>query len=328
MRPPRLGLSAWARATGHRLGLRRGAAVLMYHRVAEVAFDPWSLCVSPAHFEEHLAALRDWGATVLPLAGLAEAAAAGRLPRRAVAITFDDGYADNLHAAFPALARHAAPATVFVTAEPVLTGREFWWDALEGLLLGETPLPGRISLTLGGGPREWGTASPVALYHEVWAALAERPPEEQAAALDALARQIGRQAGRPGGEPRGTHRPMTPEELAALSTKGRGLVEIGGHTFGHPRLTALSPARQAEQVGRGKSAVEEMTGGRLRSFSYPYGAHNEGSVAAVREAGFKRACTTAGASLRARADRFRLPRIPAPDMDGDALLRRLSTVCA
>jgi peptidoglycan/xylan/chitin deacetylase (PgdA/CDA1 family) len=70
----------------------------MYHRVAACEVDPWNLCVSPQRFEEHLQALKGSYAIVSlrELAGTAS-------PQGAVAITFDDGYADNLLAAAPLL---------------------------------------------------------------------------------------------------------------------------------------------------------------------------------------------------------------------------------
>ena len=81
---------------------RRPAApvILMYHRVAAPALDPWSLSVSPRHFAEQVEALRRHR-TVLSLRQLVLDLAEGRLRPGAAAITFDDGYADNLHAALP-----------------------------------------------------------------------------------------------------------------------------------------------------------------------------------------------------------------------------------
>jgi peptidoglycan/xylan/chitin deacetylase (PgdA/CDA1 family) len=323
VRLPKLGITARLRAAGHRLGLRRGAVVLMYHRVAAPGLDPWDLCVSPAHFQDHLGALRDWGATILPLADLVAAAEQKRLPRRALAITFDDGYADNYRSAFPLLERSDAPATIFVTTGPVLAAREFWWDALEHLLLGGA-LPARLQAPVGASAREWTTSDPPALYRQVWAALSDLPPEGQQAALAALAAQLGRVPHRP----RETHRPMTPAELVEFAGRSRGLVEFGGHTADHPRLPTLPPARQRDQILRGKDELEAMIGMRVQSFSYPFGAHDGHGVAAVREAGFLRACTTSGAGIGHRPDQFRLARVPVPDMPGDALVRQVSAICA
>ena len=70
---------------------------------------------------------------------------AGTLPARAVAVTFDDGYVDNLNVAVPLLNVHSIPATVFVAAGMIGTGREFWWDDVERIafsvraLLGSPP---------------------------------------------------------------------------------------------------------------------------------------------------------------------------------------------
>jgi peptidoglycan/xylan/chitin deacetylase (PgdA/CDA1 family) len=111
------------RAVGGRL--RPRAVVLLYHRIGEPAADPHHQAVSPITFASHLELLRS-RYTVLPLEELLD-----RLPRRAypdgaVAVTFDDGYADNLTGA-----RLGVPFTVFVTVQPVLDGRPFRWDERE-----------------------------------------------------------------------------------------------------------------------------------------------------------------------------------------------------
>jgi peptidoglycan/xylan/chitin deacetylase (PgdA/CDA1 family) len=112
---------------------RRGAvAILLYHRVAELESDPQQLAVTPARFEEQLRVLR---ATCTPvaLADVPRLLRARKLPKRPVAVTFDDGYRDNLHEAKPLLERHGVPATVFVASGYVGRGTEFWWDELERL---------------------------------------------------------------------------------------------------------------------------------------------------------------------------------------------------
>src|SRR4051794_20071252 len=116
---------------------RRGAiAILLYHRVTALDSDPQQLAVTPEHFDEHLRVLREI-CTPVELADVPRMLRARRLPKRPVAVTFDDGYRDNLHEAKPLLERHGVPATVFVASGYVGSGREFWWDELERLGRGD-----------------------------------------------------------------------------------------------------------------------------------------------------------------------------------------------
>ncbi len=89
------------------------AVVLGYHRVAEEGQDPLRLCTPPSVLERHLQAIRRHGRPVR-LLDLAAATGSGHPPPGAVAVTFDDGYADVLLAAKPLLERYEIPATVFV----------------------------------------------------------------------------------------------------------------------------------------------------------------------------------------------------------------------
>jgi peptidoglycan/xylan/chitin deacetylase (PgdA/CDA1 family) len=69
----------------------------------------------------------------MQLWGLVDEVQAKRTPLwGAVAITFDDGYADLLANAKPLLERADVPATAFVVAGGL--GRPFWWDELAALL--------------------------------------------------------------------------------------------------------------------------------------------------------------------------------------------------
>jgi peptidoglycan/xylan/chitin deacetylase (PgdA/CDA1 family) len=60
-----------------------------------------------------------------------DAARQGALPAGAVAVTFDDGYADNLANAAPLLVEFGVPATMFLSTGAIVNGCEFWWDDLE-----------------------------------------------------------------------------------------------------------------------------------------------------------------------------------------------------
>lgn len=94
----------------------REASVLVYHSISDNATP---LAISPSVFEEHLVFLRRIGYSFVSLDQLVAWMKEGKdLARKVVAITFDDGYADNFTNAYPILLKHQVPATIFLVAEP------------------------------------------------------------------------------------------------------------------------------------------------------------------------------------------------------------------
>ncbi|MFI0544787.1 polysaccharide deacetylase family protein [Streptomyces sp. WSLK1-3] len=91
--------------------------ILMYHSVAAEPNDATRvLSVSPEAFERQMDIVAGSGLTPIRTAELAARWRAGRpLPERPVLITFDDGYEGVHRHALPVLAKHAFPATLFVT---------------------------------------------------------------------------------------------------------------------------------------------------------------------------------------------------------------------
>jgi peptidoglycan/xylan/chitin deacetylase (PgdA/CDA1 family) len=90
------------------------ARVIYYHRIDD---EQHRSCVTPAAFAGQMKLLRDEGFNVVPLTALRPHLDAQRpFAERTVAITFDDGFADNYTHAFPVLGRHALPATIFLAA--------------------------------------------------------------------------------------------------------------------------------------------------------------------------------------------------------------------
>jgi peptidoglycan/xylan/chitin deacetylase (PgdA/CDA1 family) len=87
--------------------------VLMYHKINDVAENPLSVPVGL--FDEQMGLLRDLGYAVVDLEQVLDHYTTGtQLPPRAVLITFDDGYRDNLENAMDVLGRHGYPAVLFV----------------------------------------------------------------------------------------------------------------------------------------------------------------------------------------------------------------------
>ena len=97
-------------------GGRRGRlSILIYHRVLarDDPFAPWG--IGAEGFTAQMAALRNHF-NVIPLSEAIARLRSGSLPPRAAAVTFDDGYRDNLTVALPILRRYGIPATVFVAS--------------------------------------------------------------------------------------------------------------------------------------------------------------------------------------------------------------------
>jgi peptidoglycan/xylan/chitin deacetylase (PgdA/CDA1 family) len=304
------------------------ALVLMYHRIAEPDADPWKLCVSRRNFAEQLALLGSC-ATVLPLREIAGQLRKTSGARPLVAVTFDDGYADNLHEALPTLQRAGLPATVFVSTGLTGRGDSFWWEQLADLILGPGERPGNLQIAVQGFNFAWPRgltedrtvllpAERVALHHELWNELRVIPDALRADVLGQLRMWSGR--------PRAVDplaRPLTEQEVAALH--GSGLVEIGAHARSHRFLTELPPGEREAEIRGSRDDCTRMTGVVPTSFAYPHGAVDDLTASAVHSAGFQVACCSHPGLMWSRGDRFRVPRIVAPDIDGEAFERTLST---
>jgi peptidoglycan/xylan/chitin deacetylase (PgdA/CDA1 family) len=320
----------------------KGPLVLLYHRVGREKSDPQLLGVTPEHFAEHLDVLSEQFET-MPLDRLIETARRSEAPRCAVALTFDDGYADNLLAAKPLLDRYRMPATVFVASGYVGRGRPFWWDELERLLLGPGRLPRILTIAITGKTLSWdlGDEAEHAADTGGWTVFDEdRRPRQQVyrylqnrlRLLDEPEReqaleQLRTVAGCDEEDASATARPLTLEELALLADGGR--VVIGAHTVAHTALSALPQARQREEIAGSKAELEAALGCSVSSFSYPYGTladFDETTVSLVREAGFESACANIPGRVGPGTDRFRVPRVLVRDWSGDELAASLSEV--
>ncbi len=323
-----------------RYRLRPKALILAYHRVADLATDPFQLAVTPGHFAEHLEALRKHASPV-SLRQLTRALGDGRVPRRAVVVTFDDGYADNLHAALPLLERHEIQATVFIASGYVGRSGEFWWDELERLVLCPVELPGLLRLRigeethlleLGDGSRypegdrqargtwRYSEEGPHHPRHRLFCSLYKILLELAADAREGAMRQLSAWA-RSERTARDEYRVLSEGELVRLG--GSQLIEIGGHTHNHPKLSALSGRAQREEIRGGKLQLESILGRAVVQFSYPYGSYTDQTVAEVRDAGFESACTTGAMVVSGREDPYLLPRIYPDDWDGEEFSRLL-----
>lgn len=300
--------------------------ILGYHRIADATFDPYAICVAPQHFVQHLEVLRKHGQPIR-LRELTRMLCAGHVPRRAIVVTFDDGYADNLYNARPLLERYEIPATVFVTTGTM--GGEFWWDELFRILMSPEILPDSLRLTINGKKFTWdlGRAAqkiPAGIVSKarrefalsVYWALRHFSEEEQQEALNDLWTWSGTER-----SVSPFYRSLSSGEVIRLSEGG--LVEIGAHTVTHPILADLPLARQRFEIGQSKAVLEDILGDHVTSFSYPNGSFSSETEAIVGEAGFLCACGNVIDIVWRESNRFHLPRFWVGDWDGETFSRHL-----
>jgi|HubBroStandDraft_1064217.scaffolds.fasta_scaffold43142_3 peptidoglycan/xylan/chitin deacetylase (PgdA/CDA1 family) len=303
----------------------------MYHRIADNPADFFNLSVSPARFEEQLQVLRQTRYP-LPLIDFVRNLMAGTLPSNAVALTFDDGYVDNLVAGKPRLAAADVAATVFLITGFIDGSKPFLSDELARLFLLEKG-PQHFALMVGGELMhfDFGSESPAGSDAGIPAGSVTRRREglnKMAQALKALAyeeRELVMDELRSifaGSDYRASlGRAMTRNEVRELVADG--LVTIGAHTVTHPMLTGIEAAACHREISDSRRACESIIDAPVKGFAYPFGDFDAKAREAVKTAGFTFACSTKHGPAFTTSDILALPRIHVSNWDGDAFERAL-----
>jgi peptidoglycan/xylan/chitin deacetylase (PgdA/CDA1 family) len=273
---------------------RRGMA-LAYHQVLGSDRGP-STTSTQITLQDFTAQLEFIASTcrVLPAGAFVEAMKAGRLPRRACLLTFDDGFEDNYGLAFPILRRLGLSATFFVASGYVAQGRPFELDAVHDVLrLAPAQTLVEVDCRPWGGPAlSLPYASPgerFASYFRVTGLLKRqiRWPDRRAF-VEYLADRFGVAV-----DLLRWPRMMSPEQLREMAEAG---MTIGSHTEWHASLAAEGPDEFARQLQTSRRILEDMTGRPVRFFSYPFGdpEYCVAASGAVRESGYEAAFMACG----------------------------------
>jgi peptidoglycan/xylan/chitin deacetylase (PgdA/CDA1 family) len=204
-----------------------------------------------------------------------------------VALTFDDGYRDNIEHAWPVLAKHAAPWTLFVTPGFADRTARLWWLELEEAI---RVLP-RVEVALSDGPFSacaGSDAEKQAAFDDLYWRLRRQPEAILLSAISALTTQAGI-------DPVAlVERECLPwETLRALA--GAPGVTIGAHTLTHPMLAKHPVEFARTEIGESKARLETELGIPVRHFSYPVGDPTSAGprdFALAAEAGYASAVTT------------------------------------
>lgn len=274
--------------------------VLGFHNIEGTWCWPAERGVGLRAFTRQLQILSRCASVVDLRTALDTLAAGGRLPPRAVALTFDDGYRDNLTLAAPLLRRYRMPATIFLV--PGLLDRTVhaWWERL-GWAVSQATAP---AVTYGG------TDYPLTTAED--RNVAQRTIENDVKSLSHTARAeliedlVDRLA------PRGTY---DADELfldwdSAHTLPAAGLT-VGSHTLEHPILARETAHDQRYSLRESKRLLEDKIGVEASVLAYPNGTRNDydtTTLAEVESAGYSYAVTTWGGAVGPATPPFEVSR--------------------
>lgn len=262
---------------------QRAFQILTYHRVNDET-DPFFPSIPTDVFERQMAYVART-CSVVTLETLVERMGRGVLPPNALAITFDDGYRDNLTHAAPILTRYGLPATIFVATGFIGSAEVPWFDRIA--LAFKTTAASAFEAPWGERLRLAGQADRLRAL-DVTRAYLKRLPD------DALRVRVAHLLGKLGVTDQRCFKNLmlTWDDVHALTGLG---FSIGAHTVNHPILSRVSPQRAWMEILGSLTMIESACGRAPRAFAYPNGGpddYNETVKSLVREAGFTCAVTT------------------------------------
>jgi peptidoglycan/xylan/chitin deacetylase (PgdA/CDA1 family) len=295
---------------GWRLGHEPHLAILMYHRVLpksdpRCADEQPGMWVSPETLDMHLRILQKHFALVHLDDWLLNRAAGKELPRRACAITFDDGWRDNFEYAFPVLRQHRAPATIFLVSDFVGGNYNFWPNQLMARVRATAASrevlswPEPLASALAGILPSAGSWQPgdSALDHAIERCKQAFSDEQMRNWLSGLGAV----------DSRGGRDLLDWAEIQEMADSA--LVRFGSHSRRHTRLlTSLDPTAITDEVANSKAALEARLGRPVTLFCYPNGDVSDQAEAEVRRVYLGAVLTTSGWN-RPTTDPHRLRRI-------------------
>ncbi len=312
----------------------------MYHHIANLPSDVWDIAVSPENFEQQLSSLKQRG-NVISLDDMVALLKDDALTQDLIAITFDDGYLDNLSTAVPLLTKYDLPATFFITSKQEGNGH-FWWDELEHLFLFTEKLPAffkmniadniididlqhevQISKTLITAHAKWNACeeSPLtkraALFYQVWEKIKPLSASQQQTYLQQIRAWAGTTM------PLGSaYSIMSSEQITSLSKDS--LFTIGAHTETHIALGFQDYETQKKEIAHNQVYLNNVTANNINLLAYPYGNYNAVTQKIAAECSFNAAFTTEEGPVLTVAEPFKLGRFKVENVNGKTFNKKVN----
>lgn len=301
-------------------GLRGRAGIICYHRVIpdnkfKLLEGPHkNLSINESLFEEHISVLSK-KETLVTMDQMHEHLL-GNSSSYVVALTFDDGYKDNLNYALPILEKYNVPATIYVTTSFPDGDTWTWWFEIWDYIEKNN----YIKLNFKNVEREWDTSTKKGknkCYKFFDSFLISLKKEEQIILFESLTQTSMRKQNK--------DLFLNWGDLKIL--KKHPLITIGAHTHSHPNLSIMKDSEVLFEISYSKKLLENKLKQKIDHFAYPYGTLNEAAnreYEFAKQLGFKTAVTTVQTSYD-NINMHAIPRYGIPyELNSYALKGKLS----
>lgn len=259
---------------------------LMYHGVVpdDYPIESW-LLVKETQFKKQLQYLkRHW--EVVHIDTYIEGKFKTLKPK--AMITFDDGYCNNYHIAYPVLKELQLPATIYIVTDFIDSKKLFWFDkviyAVQNSHIASLYLTDQLEhlgeyTFSGNGKQRWNDIEN--LLKEIKALGVEGSNKAAQCIFDDV---------NPNSNNIDLLTPLTKGQIHEMLQSG--LVEIGSHTANHEILTDLSIEEAEQTVGKSVNDICNLIGRSPVHFSYPNGNYTETIVNLMDRFNFSSAMST------------------------------------
>lgn len=282
--------------------------ILAYHGISALDEHEWNFTqyMPPEVLRSRFQQLRDSGCAVLPLDEAIMRLQAGELPDRAVAITFDDGFADFRSQALPLIKEFEVPVTLYLTTFYSQFNRPVF-DLMVAYLMWKGR-NGSLDLNLLTGQKTKLLLCARAAQDQARVAILDFASKQKlsAAEKDHLLTKL---AGALGVDyelllKKRIIQNLTPAEVSELAANG---IDVQLHT--HRHRTPKDRALFMREIEDNRECIESMTGRRANHFCYPSGDYDRLFLPWLAEAGVVSATTCEPGFASLDSHRLLLPRI-------------------
>jgi peptidoglycan/xylan/chitin deacetylase (PgdA/CDA1 family) len=267
------------------------AIIVMYHRVLpdeeyiKNQGPNQQLAVSLSRFTEQIAYFSQ-NYTPMSFERFLTNPAKMKASKKALIVTFDDGYKDNLLYALPVLKKYQVPAIIYVATKYACGDHDMWWYEVwamchENLKISFKWEERFFNLSLKTMEEKMGA------FTEIRSLLLGNSLGGQKRIMELLRKDLGCT---PRTYPDAV---LTWDEIKQLDQEP--LITIGAHTANHPCLATLSRDEAKREMLIGKQLLEEKLDHEVTHFAYPFGGYNDAGLREyelAKECGFRTAVTT------------------------------------